>query len=73
LFPVQLGIVEGEGGQAYLRGETAQGIFTNFKNVVDSSRVRLPFGIAQVGKSFSNEITPGKLVFRTIEFEQGRS
>jgi glycyl-tRNA synthetase len=71
LFPVQLGIVEGEGGQAYLRGETAQGIFTNFKNVVDSSRVRLPFGIAQVGKSFRNEITPGNSVFRTIEFEQG--
>jgi len=70
LFPVQLGIVEGEGGQGYLRGETAQGIFTNFKNVVDSSRVRLPFGIAQVGKSFRNEITPGQLVFRTIEFEQ---
>jgi glycyl-tRNA synthetase len=70
LFPVQLGIVEGEGGQAYLRGETAQGIFTNFKNVVDSSRVRLPFGIAQVGKSFRNEITPGQSVFRTIEFEQ---
>lgn len=71
LFPVQLGIVEGEGGQAYLRGETAQGIFVNFKNVVDSSRVRLPFGIAQIGKSFRNEITPGNLVFRTIEFEQG--
>jgi glycyl-tRNA synthetase len=70
LFPVQLGIVEGEGGQAYLRGETAQGIFTNFRNVVDSSRVRLPFGIAQVGKSFRNEITPGNSVFRTIEFEQ---
>lgn len=70
LFPIQLGIVEGEGGQAYLRGETAQGIFTNFKNVVDSSRVRLPFGIAQVGKSFRNEITPGNSVFRTIEFEQ---
>src|ERR1035437_955923 len=70
LFPVQLGIVEGDGGQAYLRGETAQGIFTNFKNVVDSSRVRLPFGIAQVGKSFRNEITPGQSVFRTIEFEQ---
>ncbi len=70
LFPVQLGIVEGEGGQAYLRGETAQGIFTNFKNVADSSRVRLPFGIAQIGKSFRNEITPGNSVFRTIEFEQ---
>jgi glycyl-tRNA synthetase len=71
LFPVQLGIVEGEGGMGYLRGETAQGIFINFKNVVDSNRVRLPFGIAQLGKSFRNEITPGNSIFRTIEFEQG--
>ncbi len=71
LFPVQLGIVEGEQGQAYLRGETAQGIFINFKNVVDSTRVRLPFGIGQIGKSFRNEITPGNSIFRTIEFEQG--
>lgn len=71
LFPVQLGIVEGEGGLGYLRGETAQGIFVNFRNVVDSTRVRLPFGIAQLGKSFRNEITPGNSVFRTIEFEQG--
>lgn len=71
LFPVQLGIVEGEGGMGYLRGETAQGIFINFRNVVDSTRVRLPFGIAQLGKSFRNEITPGNSVFRTIEFEQG--
>ena len=71
LFPVQLGIVEGEGGMGYLRGETAQGIFINFRNVVDSTRVRLPFGIAQMGKSFRNEITPGNSVFRTIEFEQG--
>jgi glycyl-tRNA synthetase len=71
LFPVQLGIVEGEGGMGYLRGETAQGIFINFRNVVDSTRVRLPFGIAQQGKSFRNEITPGNSVFRTIEFEQG--
>jgi len=70
LFPVQLGIVEGEGGMGYLRGETAQLIFTNFRNVVDSTRVRLPFGIAQLGKSFRNEITPGNSVFRTIEFEQ---
>ncbi len=69
LFPVQLGIVEGTGGQAYLRGETAQGIFINFKNVVDSTRVRLPFGIAQLGKGFRNEITPGNSVFRTIEFD----
>lgn len=71
LFPVQLGIVEGDEGMGYLRGETAQLIFTNFKNVVSSNRVRLPFGIAQLGKSFRNEITPGNSVFRTIEFEQG--
>lgn len=71
LFPVQLGIVEGEQGMGYLRGETAQLIFTNFRNVVDSTRVRLPFGIAQLGKSFRNEITPGNSIFRTIEFEQG--
>lgn len=71
LFPVQLGIVEGDEGRGYLRGETAQLIFTNFKNVVDSTRVKLPFGIAQLGKSFRNEITPGNSVFRTIEFEQG--
>ncbi len=70
LFPVQLGIVEGEQGQAYLRGETAQGIFINFKNVIDSNRVKLPFGIGQIGKSFRNEITPGNSIFRTIEFEQ---
>lgn len=71
LFPVQLGLVEGEGGAAYLRGETAQGMFVNFQNVVNSTRVRLPFGIAQIGKSFRNEITPGNSIFRTIEFEQG--
>lgn len=70
LFPVNLGIVEGDQSLAYLRGETAQGMFTNFKNVVDSSRVKLPFGIAQLGKSFRNEITPGNSVFRTLEFEQ---
>jgi len=71
LFPVQMGIVEGDQGLAYLRGETAQGMFVNFKNVTDSTRVRLPFGIAQLGKSFRNEITPGNSVFRTLEFEQG--
>ena len=71
LFPVQLGIVEGDQGMGYLRGETAQGIFINFKNVVDSSRVRLPFGIGQLGKMFRNEITAGNSVFRTIEFEAG--
>lgn len=71
LFPVQLGIVEGEQGMGYLRGETAQGIFINFRNVVDSTRVRLPFGIGQIGKMFRNEITAGNSVFRTIEFEAG--
>lgn len=71
LFPVNMGIVEGDQSLAYLRGETAQGMFVNFKNVVDSTRVRLPFGIAQLGKSFRNEITPGNSVFRTLEFEQG--
>jgi len=70
LFPVHMGIVEGEQSLAYLRGETAQGMFVNFKNVLDSSRVRLPFGIAQIGKSFRNEITPGNSVFRTLVFEQ---
>jgi glycyl-tRNA synthetase len=71
MFPVQLGIVEGEQSQAYLRGETAQGMFVDFENVVSSTRVRLPFGIAQLGKSFRNEITLGNSIFRTIEFEQG--
>lgn len=71
LFPVQLGLIEGEGGAGYLRGETAQGMFINFKNIVSTNRVKLPFGIAQLGKSFRNEITPGNSIFRTIEFEQG--
>jgi glycyl-tRNA synthetase len=71
LFPVQLGLIEGSEGSAYLRGETAQGIFVNFKNIVASNRVKLPFGVGQLGKSFRNEITPGNSIFRTIEFEQG--
>ena len=71
LFPVNIGIIEGDQSLAYLRGETAQGMFVNFQNVVNSTRVRLPFGIAQLGKSFRNEITPGNSVFRTLEFEQG--
>ena len=56
--------------KAYLRGEITQGVFVNFKNVVDSSRVEIPFGIAQVGKAFRNEITPGNFTFRSREFEQ---
>lgn len=71
LFPVKLGIVEGDQSLAYLRGETAQGMFINFRNITDSSRVRLPFGVAQIGKGFRNEITLGNLVFRTLEFEMG--
>lgn len=71
LFPVTLGLIQGDDASAYLRGETAQGMFINFKNIVDSTRVRLPFGVAQLGKSFRNEITPGNSIFRTIEFEQG--
>lgn len=70
LFETAIGTVAGEKSKVYLRGETAQGIFTNFKNVLDSSRVRLPFGIGQIGKSFRNEITTGQFVFRTLEFEQ---
>ena len=54
----------------YLRGETAQGIFTNFNNIVNSTRVQLPFGVGQIGKSFRNEITTGQFIFRTLEFEQ---
>jgi glycyl-tRNA synthetase len=62
--------VVGEGSLAYLRPETAQGIFVNFKNVTSSLRVKPPFGIAQIGKSFRNEITPGNFLFRLREFEQ---
>lgn len=70
LFPVHVGIIEGDQDLAYLRGETAQGMFVAFKNILDSTRVKLPFGVAQVGKSFRNEITPGNSVFRTLVFEQ---
>lgn len=71
LFPVHVGILAETADLAYLRGETAQGIFTNFKNILDSTRVRLPFGVGQLGKSFRNEITKGQAIFRTLEFEQG--
>jgi glycyl-tRNA synthetase len=70
LFETGIGSVAGEKSQVYLRGETAQGIFTNFRQVVRSSRMKLPFGIGQIGKSFRNEITTGQFVFRTLEFEQ---
>ncbi len=70
LFETQIGTVEGNKSTVYLRGETAQGIFTNFKQILDSTRVKLPFGVGQMGKSFRNEITTGQFVFRTLEFEQ---
>ncbi len=70
MFKTHVGPLEGSAAAAYLRPETAQGIFLNFMNVMNSSRVKPPFGIAQIGKSFRNEITPGNFVFRTREFEQ---
>ncbi|MEQ8765855.1 MAG: glycine--tRNA ligase [Planctomycetota bacterium] len=70
MFKTHLGPVEDAGHVVFLRPETAQGIFVNFKNVVESSRMKPPFGVAQVGKSFRNEITPGNFTFRTREFEQ---
>ncbi len=70
MFETTMGPVKDSGSTVYLRPETAQGIFVNFKNVLQFSRRKPPFGIAQVGKSFRNEITPGNFVFRTREFEQ---
>lgn len=70
LFPLHVGILADTADLAYLRGETAQGIFINFKNILDSTRVKLPFGVGQVGKSFRNEITKGQAIHRMIEFEQ---
>ena len=70
MFKTYIGALGGEESAAFLRPETAQGIFVNFKNVVDSTRVRIPFGIAQIGKSFRNEITPRNFTFRSREFEQ---
>ena len=70
MFKTQAGPVEGAGADVFLRPETAQGMFLNFANVLQTSRKKPPFGIAQVGKSFRNEITPGNFIFRTREFEQ---
>jgi glycyl-tRNA synthetase len=70
MFKTHQGVVEGEGNAVYLRPETAQGIFVNFKHVADTMRLKLPFGVAQQGKAFRNEITPGNFTFRTREFEQ---
>ena len=70
MFQTRVGAVEDASSVAYLRPETAQGIFVNFKNVLQISRRKPPFGIAQIGKSFRNEITPGNFLFRVLEFEQ---
>lgn len=70
MFHTFVGATGGDDNKAYLRPETAQGIFLNFKNVLDSSRVRVPFGIAQVGKAFRNEVNPRNFIFRSREFEQ---
>nr|WP_036452862.1 glycine--tRNA ligase [Mycoplasma buteonis] len=70
MFETHQGVTEDSKAKVYLRPETAQGIFVNFKNVQRTARAKLPFGIAQVGKSFRNEVTPGNFIFRTREFEQ---
>ncbi len=70
MFETHQGVTKGGGTLVYLRPETAQGIFVNFKNIQGTSRKKMPFGIAQIGKAFRNEITPGNFVFRTREFEQ---
>jgi glycyl-tRNA synthetase len=70
MFKTFAGPIEGAGAEVYMRPETAQGMFVNFSNVLQTSRKKPPFGIAQVGKSFRNEITPGNFIFRTREFEQ---
>jgi len=70
MFKTHMGPVEEEASVVYLRPETAQGIYVNFLNVLNSSRKKIPFGIAQIGKAFRNEITPGNFIFRTREFEQ---
>ncbi|MBI1862702.1 glycine--tRNA ligase [Candidatus Microgenomates bacterium] len=70
LVKAYLGIIEGKQSEIFLRGEITNGVHVNFKNVVDSTRVKIPFGIAQIGKAFRNEITPGNFIFRSREFEQ---
>ena len=70
MFETHIGAMQNDDNKAFLRPETAQGMFVNFRNVVDSSRIKVPFGIAQQGKSFRNEITPRNFTFRTREFEQ---
>ncbi|MDQ4044433.1 MAG: glycine--tRNA ligase [Chloroflexota bacterium] len=70
MFTTTIGPVSETGTEVYLRPETAQGIFVQYKNIMQTSRVKLPFGVGQIGKSFRNEITPGNFIFRVLEFEQ---
>jgi len=70
LVPTELGVIEGEKLKAYLRGEACQTIYLNYKNVLNSTRLKIPFGICQIGKAFRNEVTPGNFLFRQREFEQ---
>lgn len=70
LVKAYLGVVEGQQQEIYLRGEITNGVHVNFKNVLSSTRIKIPFGIAQIGKAFRNEITPGNFIFRSREFEQ---
>ena len=70
LMETQLGVIEGEKTKAYLRGEACQNIYLNFKNVLQTVRLKIPFGICQIGKAFRNEVTPGNFLFRQREFEQ---
>ena len=70
MLKTYLGPVEEDAAQVYLRPETAQGIFVNFKTVLDTTRIKLPFGIGQIGKAFRNEINPRNFTFRSREFEQ---
>jgi len=70
LVQTELGVIEDDKTKTYLRGEACQTIYLNFKNVVNSMRVKLPFGICQIGKAFRNEVTPGNFLYRQREFEQ---
>lgn len=70
LVPTRLGVVEGEKTDTYLRGEACQTIYLNYKNVLDTTRIKIPFGICQIGKAFRNEVTPGNFLYRQREFEQ---
>lgn len=70
LVKAYLGVIEGKQQEVFLRGEITQGVMVNFKNILDSSRIKIPFGVAQIGKAFRNEITPGNFTFRSREFEQ---